>query len=70
MCSKAWLAASEERRRRERLARDAHVRMHVLKGLACHARVTPASSPASARTATFEAVLSAHVAFAPRARLR
>ena len=36
--------------------------VHALKGLACRARVTPASSPAS--------VLSAHVACAPCARLR
>ena len=36
--------------------------VHALKGLACHARVTPASA--------LQAVLSAHVAFAPRAQLR
>ncbi len=39
--------------------------VHALKGLACRARVTPASSPTA-----LQAELSAHVAFAPRARLR
>jgi hypothetical protein len=44
--------------------------VHALKGLACRARVTPASSPASHCCLALQAVLSAHVAFAPRARLR
>ena len=39
--------------------------VHALKGLACRARVTPASSPAS----HCKQCLGAHVAFAPRARL-
>ena len=47
--------------------------VHALKGLACRARVTPASSPASHckhGSVALQAVLSPHVAFASRARLR
>jgi hypothetical protein len=41
--------------------------VHALKGLACRARITPASSPASHYKQSSRGV---QVAFAPRARLR